>query len=411
MNPLKATLNKPTYAWLVNAKYILLLAVLALSACASHQVKTTAYVQLEQETSEIPEAQLLDVGVVLLEPNLEQLDEDEDALVFAEVRKAESHFMALHLSNAIQASSAWGAVRVIPNNESMIDVVLEGKILHSEGETLELEISVSDIKGHHWYTKEYQAVASRYAYTRETSREADPFQTIYNQIANDLLNFRRQFSGPQLAQLRTIGELRFAQNFSPESFSGFLQQDKKGIYQISRLPADADPMLSRVRSIRDRDHLFVDTLQDYYGAFVDEIDGPYKDWRKQTYREVIALRNIKRQSRNETIAGIVAVLGGIAAQTSGNRATRASGAVAMGAGGYLLKEGFGKRAEAKLQEETLRELGDSLEASIAPQVIELEDRTVTLSGTVEQQYQQWRKILRELYQVEVGQVEVGNGAN
>lgn len=382
---------------------ILLLGCLAmLSACATNQVKTTAYVQLEQETQEIPSEQLLDVAIVLINPNLEQLDEDEDALVFTEVRKAESHFIAVKMSDAIQSSSAWGAVRVVPSSLNLSDVVVEGSILHSEGETLELAIEVNDISGQHWYKKQYRAIASRYAYQRETSTNADPFQSIYHQIANDLLNYRRQLSPQQLTRLRTIGELRFAEGFSPESFGGYLQQDEKGRYTIARLPASNDPMLQRIHSIRDRDHLFIDTLQDYYGAFVEEIDGPYKDWRKQTYREVINLRNLKQQSRNETIMGIVAVLGGIAAQTSGNRATRTAGAVGIGAGGFLLKEGFGKRAEAKMHEETLRELGDSLETSIAPQVIELEDRTVTLTGTVEQQYQQWRKILRELYQVEVG---------
>lgn len=385
------------------ARSVLMLSCLAmLSACATNQVKTTAYVQLEQETQEIPSEQLLDVAIVLIDPNLEQLDEDEDALVFSEVRKAESHFIAVKVSDAIQSSSAWGAVRVVPSSLNLSDVMIEGSILHSEGETLELAIEVSDISGQSWYKKQYRAIASRYAYQRETSTNADPFQSIYHQIANDLLNYRRQFSPQQLTRLRTIGELRFAEGFSPESFGGYLKKNEKGQYTIARLPANNDPMLQRIHNIRDRDHLFIDTLQDYYGAFVEEIDGPYKDWRKQTYREVINLRNLKQQSRNETIMGIAAVLGGIAAQTSGNRATRTAGAVGIGAGGFLLKEGFGKRAEAKMHEETLRELGDSLETSIAPQVIELEDRTVTLSGTVEQQYQQWRKILRELYQVEVG---------
>ena len=51
--------------------------------------------------------------------------------------------------------------------------------------------------------------------------------------------------------------------------------------------------------------------------------------------------------------------------------------------------------------EALQELGDSLEASIAPQIIELEDRTVTLTGSVENQYKQWREILHGIYEVDV----------
>ncbi|MBB6522381.1 hypothetical protein [Pseudoteredinibacter isoporae] len=381
----------------------LLLLSLFLSACASHTVKTTRYVQLQQETAEIPENQLLDVGVELLDPNLEQIEED-DSLVFAEVRKAESHYMAGHIRDALQASSAWGAVRLIPNQGTLVDVQMSGRILHSDGETLEMAISVKDITGRKWYDKDYKAVASRYAYRRETASKADPFQTLYHQIANDLLQYRKQLEPEYLRRTRLIGELRFAESFAPQSFGGQLQQDKKGIYHIERLPAENDPMLERVRTIRERDHLYIDTLQDFYGSFIQQIDGPYRDWRKQTYSEVINLREVKESARNQTIAGIVSVLAGIAAATSNNRAVRTAGGVAIGGGGYLIKEGFGKRAEADMHSETIRELGDSLEAAIQPQVIELEDRTITLSGSVQQQYEQWRQILRELYDVENGKL-------
>ena len=50
----------------------------------------------------------------------------------------------------------------------------------------------------------------------------------------------------------------------------------------------------------------------------------------------------------------------------------------------------------------LEELGMSLEAEITPQVIELEDRTVMLSGNVEEQYAQWRELLAEIYRAEIG---------
>ena len=49
----------------------------------------------------------------------------------------------------------------------------------------------------------------------------------------------------------------------------------------------------------------------------------------------------------------------------------------------------------------LEELGQSLEAEITPQVIELEDRTVQLSGTIDDQYSQWREILSDIYAAEI----------
>ena len=54
--------------------------------------------------------------------------------------------------------------------------------------------------------------------------------------------------------------------------------------------------------------------------------------------------------------------------------------------------------------EALEELGQSLENEVAPQVINLDDRTITLSGSVDEQYGQWREILADLYAAEVGQL-------
>ena len=61
------------------------------------------------------------------------------------------------------------------------------------------------------------------------------------------------------------------------------------------------------------------------------------------------------------------------------------------------------RTEAEIHVQALEELGLSLESEIAPQIIELEDRTITLTGSVEDQYQQWRELLRQIYEAEVGE--------
>jgi hypothetical protein len=57
-----------------------------------------------------------------------------------------------------------------------------------------------------------------------------------------------------------------------------------------------------------------------------------------------------------------------------------------------------------MRAETLKELGGSLSAEIEPQVIELEDRSVTLTGSVQDQYGQWREILRGIYEAETGSI-------
>ncbi len=377
---------------------------LVIAGCANTTtVKTTAITPIVQETNEIPEELLLDVGIEMFDPGLDTASESKDSVIFPEIRKAESRFIPHMLMETLQNSAAWGAVRVIPNTLSAPDVVLDGRIMQSDGETLEISVTATDATGQLWYTRTYSGLASRFAYDPRKNIQTDPFQDLYNRVANDLLTYQRSLTPQQITSIRTIAELKFANAFSPNAFNGLIVQDKKGLYQIKRLPAEGDPMLDRIRAIRERDYLFVDTLQDYYGAFVRDMEIPYKQWRSQSYDEVIALREIQLDARNRTIAGVAAILGGIAAAGGDSRMTRAAGQVAVGAGGFLVKSAFDKKAEAKMHIEALQELGDSLQSEIEPQVIELEDRTITLSGTVENQYDQWRGVLKDLYQLETGE--------
>ena len=377
---------------------VLLLCISA--ACVNQTVKSTSVPQVQTLQEELPEGLLLDVGVGIFDPGLDNGDEEE-AFLYPEVRRAEARYMPYLLVEAIQSSGAWGAVRVVPSDNQAMDLLVSGTILRSHGEELKLHVLARDATGATWLDKEYESKASRYSYESRRTR-FEPFQAVYNQIANDLLKTQIGMTAEQLANIRLINELRFARSFSPDAFDGHLSSDGKGHYSISRLPAENDPMLARVRKIRERDYLFIDTLQDYYASFNGQMIGPYQEWRKQSYDEAIALQELRAESRRRLIAGIAAVAAGIAAASSNNSSARSAANVAIAGGGYLVKTGLDKRTEADIHVQALEELGMSLEAEIAPQVIELEDRTVTLTGSVEDQYQQWRELLRQIYEAEVG---------
>lgn len=379
------------------------LAMLAmLAGCSTTNVTTTAYTPLAQPQAEIAEHLLLDVGVIPLEPGLDQVDED-DPTVLPELRTAESRFMANHIASTIQQSASWGAVRVIPSDSTLMDVYVTGTILHSDGERLALTITVSDSSGATWYNKSYEEIVGKYAYERST-QQRDPFQGLYNRIANDLLQFQQTLAADRPQQLRTISELRFAQQFSPEAYGDHLTTTANGQWQIARLPADNDPMLMRIRRIRERDYLFVDTLQEHYHTFSRRMERPYQQFRSQSYDDIIAVRKLKRDAQNNIIAGAAAVLVGIAAAGGGSGSAQAAGIVGLGAGGILLRQGLGKRQEAQLHIDSLVEMGSSLEAAIEPQMIELEDKTITLSGTVDAQYEQWKAILQQIFEQERGDI-------
>ena len=64
--------------------------------------------------------------------------------------------------------------------------------------------------------------------------------------------------------------------------------------------------------------------------------------------------------------------------------------------------GIKKYADARVHADALKELTQSFQAEVAPQVVEVEGHTLRLTGTAEDQYREWRKLLKQLYLEETG---------
>lgn len=382
----------------------LLIGCVSLSACVSQTVKTTSVPNVKTATVPVAENLLLDIDIAIFDPGLEDYDEGQQ--VYPEVRKAEAHYMPNLLSESLQNSGAWGAVRVVSVPDRIADLMVEGKILNSDGEELRLHIKVTDSPGHVWLDKKYQGNTSQYAYVNSSRTHQDPFKAVYNNIANDLFDVQQSLDNSERENIRLVSELLFARSFSADAFAAYLAQNRKGMYEVKRLPAEDDPMLERVRSIRHRDQMFLDTMQAYFSGFNEEMFGPYQEWRELSYEEAMALQEVKAASRRRLIGGAIAVIAGIAGASSDSGLAQAAGAAAIVGGGYLLKSGMEKRNEAEMHVQSLEELGQSLGAEITPQVIELQDQTITLTGTVEDQYAQWRELLAEIYRAEIGEMEL-----
>jgi len=381
----------------------LMVGLALLTGCVSETVKSTQVPALDAPESLTPEAELLDVGVVILDPGISAVE--DEALVYPEVRRAEATFMAAELTQVLTEQGGWGAVRVVPDDRQFSDVLVKGTILRSDGEALELKIAVSDARGKVWLDKRYTGVTSRYAYEQGTRVKQDPFLAVYRMIANDMLQIFNGVPAEDRTEIRQVAEMRFARDFANGAFADYLQEDEQGQISLRRLPAEDDPMLNRIRGLRQRHYVFVDTLQGHYTGFSEEMYEPYQEWRKASYEETVALRELESEAQREMIAGGAAIIAGIVAQTSGSRTTRSAGAVGVIGGGALLKSGLEKRAESKIHSLALEELGQSLDAEITPRVIELEDRTVQLTGNVEDQYDQWRELLADIYAAEVAALE------
>ncbi|MDX1409017.1 MAG: hypothetical protein R3330_12805 [Saprospiraceae bacterium] len=388
--------TRQTFKWLMLAG---LMAATGGIHAAVDKVTTSTLEPIKTPSAPIPTEALLDVGIPPLDDGLWLTDEDDT--VFPEVRYAESIYFSNQLAKIMEKSGAWGAIRVIPKTDVVMDVYLTGTIMQSDGETLDIEIEVFDTSGKNWLKKRHKQTVGKYTYDRRLKITADPFQNLYTEIANDVLEAREKISNEEAVRLRQISSLRFARDFSPEAFDDYITESRDGILTIERLPAENDSILQRVEKIRERDYLYVDTMQDYYDTFSRQMHVPYQEFRRVSYDSVVKARQLKKRGNRQMIAGVAAIIAGIYGRTQASSWMQLDGSMATAAaGGYVLKQGLDTKQKAAAQTERLAEMGSSLEAVIAPQVIALEDRTITLTGTVNAQYEQWRELLYRIYEQE-----------
>ncbi|NNF51350.1 MAG: hypothetical protein HKN59_02820 [Gammaproteobacteria bacterium] len=389
--------------YLKNCAAVFLMLFIA-SACSTQQVVKENATRASVAEQEVPENQLLDVAVQVMDPGLPATDKEiEEAGLYPEVRRSEARYIPYQLKETLQTTGYWGAVRVVPDARSVSDLQITGRIVESNGETLTLEVKAIDATGRVWLDKEYTDTASKFAYKGNVAGNVDPFQDIYNKISNDLVAARRGLSGNEIERIREVAKLRFATELSPYAYGDYLEQDKKGRYRAIKLPAQDDPMMARLAKVQEREYMLVDTLDEYYARFHADMKLPYDNWRQYNYTEVIALRELQASARTRYLAGAAMVLGGILIDK--NSSTRAQSTVGVGAaiaGLYAIKSGWDKSKETKLHKDALEELDSSLSAEISPLVIDVDGRVVELTGSVEEQYQEWRRILRDIYAAETG---------
>lgn len=380
------------------------LLLVSLAACATHTVRSTTYAPIVSDSQDIPEELLLDVGVYIFNPGIDEIHRKDKDITSDQIRIAESRYSAFTLAETLQRSANWGIVRLMPNGSSPIDLNVSGTILRSNGERMVMRVQVSDSSGKEWYTREYEEAISKFSYDARQRQKNDPFQPIYNQIANDLLEYRdKNITTEEVKRIRSLSEVLFANRFSEEIYGQYLTTNRNGEYVLTSLPADNDPVLERIRTIRERDFMFIDTVQDYFSTYVRQMRVPYDSWREQSYEETLRLRELEIKARNKLIGGIGAIVGGAVAVSQVSGPLGAAGGIGTAGGGaYLIRESFRNRADTKMHIEALQELAESFENGIAPQVIALDDKIITLSGSVDEQYEQWREILNELYSEEMG---------
>ncbi len=385
-----------------------------LAGCVTSETKPIPKIAAKQATVHIPEAELLDVGIRVFDPGIpKNIEDDVEALakkrIYPDLRKAEARYIPTLLRETLEATAQWGAVRVIPDTAEFVDVIVTGKLVDSNGGFLSLDVSATDAAGRVWIKdKRYQSLVDLGAYKTTASMKArDPFQNVYSEIANDLVAARDKLTSVERENIRRIASLRFAEDLAPDAMAGMTAKDKNGVMQVVRMPAEGDPTLNRIEKIRERDTAVVDTVNDYYASFQDSMEESYGSWRQTSFTELEKEMRARSSARTRTILGAAALIASIFAPNSCssydscriNNAARNAGT--MGGIAAVLS-GIRKYADARVHADALKELTNSFQAEVAPQVVEVEGHTLRLTGTAEDQYREWRKLLKQLYEEETG---------
>ena len=156
---------------------------------SSREEKEPSRVEAIQAQGEVPEERLLDVGIEIFGPGVDEGDRAKLARrgLSPELRRSEARFIAFHLKKTLESTGNWGAIRVVPGPGEGLELTVSGQIIESNGKRLAIDVEAKDALGQSWLDKRYRGEASPSAYKGETTPRREAFQDLYNRIANDLL--------------------------------------------------------------------------------------------------------------------------------------------------------------------------------------------------------------------------------
>ena len=354
----------------------------------------------------------LDVVIPVFNPGLplnDRGDVDYKAVgkagLWPQLRRAEANRFAVETKRAVEKLSTFGSVSVVPTATASADVYLLGSIDKSDSEIIKLSVSVLDSQGKLWGKRQFEHKVAKGFYRDRTNDNKDPYGPVFLQIADYVYELLKTKSEKEKETIKHITELRYAQLYAPEVFSQHLKLKKTWSgnyeYQLLSLPSQNDSVVNRIKPLRVQDQLFIDRLQTQYEGFHAKSDDSYRSWQKETLPEILAAKKSKTDRNVRIGAGLaMATLAVLLGQNSSSTAGELGTIVGVVASGALLKSAMDKNAELKVHKQSLDELGESLDLELSPQLMTHNDQTIELTGTANEQYQQWKNHLKAIYELE-----------
>ncbi len=385
--------------------------------------------QAELEEKNILAAPSRNLDIVVPTFNASLADaKDGETPTWPELRRAEANLFAIELKNALERTEKFGAVRVTPDRTATAAIYVMGRIAESNGHHVEIDIAVADISGRDlvsensgftfgkpkaklhdiFKTRSFKHDVNEAFFKNLRHKNKQPYQPVFNEAAAFVVKLLSEYNSKQVDDLTKLTDLRFAASFSEDAFAEHMTIEK-GKVTLTSLPSKDDSMYQKVRAIRVRDQLFVDQLQNDYEQFAAKIAPSYRIWQEQTLAEYQAQRQAKQDATKAAVGaalmlGLAIAAGSSAYDNNYDPVGDALAATTMVSAGMisagLVGDAMKSAEEAKMHNELIKELGDSVEIDVAPKVVAFEEKEKELVGDAKEQFAQWRAFLKTIYELE-----------
>lgn len=299
-----------------------------------------------------------------------------DLEVFPRIRRVEALFHPFLVLDALAQSGGWGALRIVPDEDDAAELLVTGEILHSDGQSLALNVRAVDATGRVWLDEAFSGdVTDDYA-GEEAIDGGDPsYQALFDAIAGKLSAVRTALTAREIQAISEVSLLRYAQQVAPRAFEDFLTVAADGSVTVHRLPARDDPMIERVALVRSTEYVITDSVDSKFRELHGEIASVYDVWRR--YRRKVLDYEQEDQRRAQDTA------------SKGDR------------GSYTaIRNAYDNYKYHRITEQEQDKLAIAFENEVGPTVESIESRVDELRTWIEGKYAEWRRILEELHEIE-----------
>ena len=286
-------------------------------------------------------------------------------------RETEAQLLGAKQRRVFENAGQWGVVRLYPQPSLIPQLMLDMVVLQSDGRQLRVHAMLTGVHGDTLLSDTYLDYASSEGVL--TADNEDPFTDLFHRIHNDVAT-KVSLMPESEDYLRQLSFLRYAQQLAPQAFEAYLSREGES-WHLLRAPAEQDPMYQRISKLREYELLFVDTIDEQLTSALREIDTAYRLWLRASKEQLDWLE--KRRARGVNAEGF----------TDDSAFARHQAVYAA-------------YRSLKIHEQELFELVLDLESESRSTALAVEETVVTLEGTLEQQYREWREALAKIMMLE-----------